>query len=173
MEKGGFIQQYIPYGSAKNERMYRLVDPLCLFYLKNVKENLGKDRFWESNIDSQSIVVWKGLAFENLCFNHINKIKEKLGIKWMSTNECMWFQKGEENKKGTQIDLLIERKDNIINLCEAKFYSAEVLISKEAHLNLINKTNVLKEHTNKKTSLMNVLITTYGLKSNEYSFDYL
>lgn len=172
LEKGGFIQKYNPFGYAKNERMYRLIDPFCLFYLNNVKENLGKDKYWETNIDSQNIVVWKGLAFENLCFNHIDKIKEKLGIKWMATNESMWFQKGDENRRGAQIDLLIQRKDNIINLCEAKFYSSEVLMTKGTHLNLANKINALRETISKKTSLMNVLITTYGLKSNEYSFDY-
>lgn len=172
LEKGGFIQVYNPFGSPKNERVYRLVDPFCLFYLNNVKNNLGKNKYWESNIDSQSIVVWKGHAFENLCFTHIEKIKEKLGIKWMSTDECMWFNVGDEDRKGSQIDLLIQRKDNVINLCEAKFYSTEVAISKDMHLNLMNKVNSLRTQINKKKSIMNVLITTYGLKDNEYSYDY-
>lgn len=172
LEKGGFVQTYTPFGSPKNERKYRLVDPFCLFYLNNVKNNLGKNKYWETNYDNQSLVVWKGLAFENLCFYHIEKIKEKLGIKWMATDECMWLEKGNEEKKGTQIDLLIQRKDNVINLCEAKFYSFEVTIDKEMHLNLMNKVNSLKPQINKKTSIINVLITTYGLKSNGYSYDY-
>ena len=172
LEKGGFIQMNNPFGSPGNERVYRLIDPFCLFYLNNVKTNAGKDKYWETNIDSQAVVVWRGLAFENICFHHIDKIKEKLGIKWMATEECMWIGKGDDKKRGAQIDMLIQRKDNVVNLCEAKFYASEVTVDKAMHLDLMNKVERLRPLVSKKASIINVLITTYGLKSNEYSYDY-
>ena len=70
-----------------------------------------------SNIGSQNIVTWRGLAFENVCFNHVKQIKKALGISGVSTNQSAWSKrKGEET--GTQIDMIIERKDNIVNMCE-------------------------------------------------------
>lgn len=173
LKNGGIICEYNPYGSSKNDRKYRLIDPFCLFYLNNVVNNIGVHHYWESNMDSQTTTVWKGLSFENVCFNHIDNIKDKLGIEWMATEESAWFQSGDEDKKGAQIDLIIKRKDNIINLCEIKHYSSTVVVNKNMHLNLMDKIESLKPNINKKLTIMNVLITTYGLKNNEYSYDYV
>ena len=84
----------------------------------------------------------------------------------------MWIGKGDDKKRGAQIDMLIQRKDNVVNLCEAKFYASEVTVDKAMHLDLMNKVERLRPLVSKKASIINVLITTYGLKSNEYSYDY-
>ena len=86
-----------------------------------------------ANIQSQKIITWRDIAFENVCFNHINKIKKALGISGVSTNQSAWSKRDEE-ETGTQIDMLIERKDNIVNMCEIKFYANEFIVDKNCLL---------------------------------------
>ncbi len=166
-----FIIKYIPYGIKKEEH-YKLVDPFCNFYIRFIENQpkLSKD-FWLSNIESQNIVSWRGLAFENVCFNHIIQIKKALGISGVSTSESAWSkQKGDE--VATQIDMLIVRKDNIVNMCEIKFYSSEVAVDKNYDKVLRNRVLLLSSKLSRKMSISSVLITTFGLKYNEYSGDF-
>ena len=166
-----FIIKYIPYGIKKEEH-YKLVDPFCNFYIRFIENQpkLSKD-FWLSNIESQNIVSWRGLAFENVCFNHISQIKKALGISGVSTSESAWSkQKGDE--VATQIDMLIVRKDNIVNMCEIKFYSSEVAVDKNYDKVLRNRVLLLSSKLSRKMSISSVLITTFGLKYNEYSGDF-
>ena len=166
-----FIIKYIPYGIKKEEH-YKLVDPFCNFYIRFIENQpkLSKD-FWLSNIESQNIVSWRGLAFENVCFNHISQIKKALGISGVSTSESAWSkQKGDEVT--TQIDMLIVRKDNIVNMCEIKFYSSEVAVDKNYDKVLRNRVLLLSSKLSRKMSISSVLITTFGLKYNEYSGDF-
>ncbi len=113
---------------------------------------------------SPKISSWRGLAFENVCFNHIDQIKFALGISGVSTTTSAFFNK----ENGYQIDLLLERKDNIINLCEIKFYSDLFKATKDYHLKINRRANLVKEKVSKKYSVMNTLISTYGLYKNEY-----
>lgn len=164
---GGFIARYTPYSLNKRNEYYKLIDPFCLFYLHFVNE--GK----KFNPDSQNAITWKGYAFENVCFNHISQIKQSLGISGVSTNEYMWIKPHDDKSEGAQIDLVIDRKDNIINLCEIKFYNEEFSIDKEFHLDIERKKNSLYLAIGKKTvTVSNVLVTTYGLKQNQYRFDF-
>ena len=172
LEKGAFISSFIPFNETISKKRYKLIDPFCLFYLKNVKGNENKNNYWQRTIDSQSQVTSMGLAFENVCFNHIEKIKEKLGITGMETEEYQWLFEGDDNRDGAQIDILIERRDNVVNLCEVKFYSDLYATNKKTHLDLMNKREALRNHISKKASISNVLITTFGLKQGEYSSDY-
>ena len=132
---------------------------------------MSKD-FWLSNIESQSIVTWRGLAFENVCFNHIPQIKKALGISGVSTKEFAWSKRREEEETGTQIDMVIERKDNIVNMCEMKFYGSEVSVDKTYDLVLWNRVLLLSKYISPKMSVCSVLIITFGLKHNEYSGDF-
>ncbi|MDD5973873.1 MAG: ATP-binding protein [Spirochaetales bacterium] len=166
-----FIIKYIPYGIKKEEH-YKLVDPFCNFYLRFIEnqKEISKD-FWLSNVESQNIVSWRGIAFENVCFNHISQIKKALGISGVSTSESAWSkQKGDEI--GTQIDMLIVRKDNIVNMCEIKFYSSEFSVDKNYDKVLRNRVLLLSSKLSRKMSISSVLITTFGLKYNEYSGDF-
>lgn len=129
----------------------------------------GHTKIWlYYNILSQNVISWRGLAFENVCFNHIEQIKKALGISGVSTKQSVWSKrKGDES--GTQIDMIIERKDNVINMCEIKFYGDEVVVDKNYDRILRHRQALLAEEVSPKMAIHSTLITTYGLKYNEYS----
>ena len=168
-----FIIRYVPFGCSKREEYYKLTDPFCNFYIKFVedRDSLCKD-FGLTNILSQNVISWRGLAFENVCFNHIEQIKKALGISGVSTKQSAWSKrKGDES--GTQIDMIIERKDNVINMCEIKFYGDEVVVDKNYDRILRHRQALLAEEVSPKMAIHSTLITTYGLKYNEYSGDFI
>lgn len=164
-----FIIKYVPFGCSRKEEHYRLTDPFCNFYLRFVENQseLASD-FWLTNIDSQEIVTWRGLAFENVCFNHVEQIKRSLGISGVNSAVSAWSKR--KNDEGpSQIDMIIERKDNIVNMCEIKFYGSEVVVDKNYDKVLRNRAVLLSGEISPKIAISSVLITTFGLKYNEYS----
>ena len=168
-----FIIKYVPFGYSKREEHYKLVDPFCIFYLDFIEKNgMIPETFWLSNVTSPPIITWRGHAFENVCFNHIEQIKKALGISGISTTQSAWTKMGEEYK-GTQIDMIISRKDNIVNMCEMKYYGEEFMVDKDYDSILRHRKNLLYEMIPKKNAVHNTLITTFGIRSNEYrwSFD--
>lgn len=170
---GTFIIKYWSFGNSKKEIYYKLTDPFCVFYLRFVKDrSLGRNISWLNISDTNSVNSWKGYAFENVCFNHVKQIKGALGISGVSTTETLWSKRGTEKEAGAQIDLIIERKDNIVNMCEIKFYSDEFAVNKDYHFTLVRRNNMLREMVPKKVAIHNTLITTYGLKHNEYYGDF-
>lgn len=173
LEAGAFIIKYDSYGNGKRNSLYKVSDPFCIFYLRFVSGSSSKaKKEWLNAAGSQSVVVWSGLAFENLCFNHIPQIKAALGISGVSTDESLWSKRGTEEEEGAQIDLIIERKDNVINMCEVKFYSDEFTVNKECHFALVRREQLLRGIVPKKASIHNTLITTFGLKPTEYFGDF-
>ena len=127
---------------------------------------MDENFFSNSNTD-QALNVWRWFAFENLCINHLDKIKDALRIGGVTTTASSWYYTDEEEKG--QIDLLISRKDNVINLCEIKFYQDNFKVDKNFFLKMNRRDNALREFIPKKSSIHNTLITTYGLDKNEYS----
>ena len=164
-----FVLKYVPFGLSKRKVHYKLVDPFCLFYLKFVE---GRDSlsegFWLQNLSSQSIVTWRGIAFENVCFNHIPQIKKALGISGVRTTQSAW-SKRDDDEEGTQIDLLISRMDNVINMCEIKFYSDLFTVDGDYYRTVIRRQALLEPHLKRGMGIRNTLITTYGLAHNKYS----
>ena len=174
LESGGFIIKYRSFGAGKRDSLYKLSDPFCLFFLKFVGGDSAKRKSsWINIADSQSATSWKGLAFENVCFNHIDQIKAALGISGVRTDESLWSKKGTKEAEGAQIDLIIERKDAVVNMCEIKFYSDEFVADKECHFALSRRERALREIIPKKASIYNTLITTFGLKRTEYFGDFV
>ena len=169
---GDFIIKYSSLGNGR-EPFYKLTDPFCIFWLKFVKNSKPGRTDWTGISESPSVTSWRGLAFENVCFNHIDAIKEALGIRGVSTEESMWSKIGDDDEAGTQIDLIIKRRDNVVNMCEAKFYSDEFAVNKDYHFKLIRRKNMLNELIPKKAVVHNTLITTYGLKPGEYASDFI
>lgn len=163
-----FVIKYVPFGYSKREVHYKLVDPFCLFYLHFVdnKDSLTTD-FWKQNTSSQSVITWRGLAFENVCFNHVLQIKEALGIRGVKTSESALIM--HDKGKGMQLDLLITRDDNIVNMCEIKFYNKEFLVDKAYYKELLDRQGMLEEMIPLRMVIHNTLITTEALKYNEYS----
>ena len=171
LENSDFIIKYVPFNGNAKEKKYKIVDLFCLFYLKHINERktLSETMFSE-NVDNR----WLGSAFENLCYNHLNKIKDALGISQVETMQFSWPIPGDGNKKGAQIDLVIQRKDKVVHLCEMKFYQSEYINDEYSHANLINKINRLRESlsSKKSTQIIPTLITTFGLQKKEYWQDY-
>ena len=164
-----FVTKYVPFGFSKKEEHYKLIDPFCLFYLRFVKDwNRENEKYWQQNVVSQPVSIWRGFAFENVCFNHIDQIKKALGIQGVNTTASAW-SKRDDDKEGAQIDLLISRKDNVINMCEIKFYGGEFTVNKEYYQKLLRRQELLMEAVSPKVSIRSTLITTYGLEHNEYS----
>ncbi len=128
----------------------------------------SNERFWQQNITSQALSTWRGFAFKNVCFNHIEQLKKALGISGVITESSAWSKRGDD-EKGTQIDLLIIRNDNVINMCEIKYYSGETEVNKDYYKTLLNRETLLQKQVSPKVAIRNTLITTFGLKHNEYS----
>ena len=174
LESGAFIMKYASFGNGKRESFYKLTDPFCIFFLRFVRDSSGRKRIdWVNLANSQSVVSWRGLAFENVCFNHIPQIKSALGISGVSTDESLWSKKGTEDTEGAQIDLIIARRDNVVNMCEIKFYGEEFIADRECHFALARKDSLLREILPRRASIQNTLITTFGLKKTGYFGDFI
>jgi len=170
LEQSGFITSYVPFNKKKKDTLFRLTDNYSLFYLKFIQP-LAKNQSnsWQTLSQTQSWKSWSSYAFENICLQHINEIKTKLGISGVHTNQFSFFAKATETQKGTQIDLLIDRQDNAINLCEVKFYNDEFVVSKSYAENLQQKKRTFQQLSKTKKQIFITLITTYGLKQNSHS----
>lgn len=159
-----FIRQYTAFGKSERGTIYQLTDLFSLFHLRYVKGYRGQDEHhWQNMIDSPSRRTWSGYSFEQLCLHHIRQIKQKLGITGVQSDVCAW--KGE----GGQIDLLIDRRDQTINLCEMKFSQGEFEITKQYDEHLRNRTESFRSVTKTRKALHQTFVTTYGLKRNMYS----
>lgn len=174
LEASDFILRYKPFGSNRHNDTYKLTDPFCMFHLHWVSgcDKMNPD-FWMLNQSSQAVSIWRGIAFEEVCLAHIQQIKTALGISGVSSTQSAWSLRGDDEKEGTQIDLLINRKDNIINMCEMKFCAEEYTVTKAYERKLVHRQIMLSNCINRRTVIHSVLITTYGLTYNEYSGSFL
>ena len=167
LEKSNLIQGYVPFGESTPK--YKLVDPFCIFYLKHVQGNTGNPDYWQVHGKSPAVVSWMGHAFEDVCWNHIRQIKKALGIDGVITRESSWNIPSESGKPGGQVDLLIDRDDRFVSMCEIKYTSGEFEVKKNYSLTLLGRAERAQEIVGSKKTVMSVLITTYGLKRNEYA----
>ncbi len=165
LEQCGFIRKYQNFTTSKQNYIYQIIDPFTLFCIHYIRKN--KVNSWINILNTPSYNSWSGNAFEILCLNHIGKIKEMLGISGVESNEYAWRSK--ESNPGAQIDLIIERRDDVINLCEMKFSDDEFIIDKKYHQELINKMTAFKNETKTKKAVHITMITINGVKKNEYS----
>ena len=164
-----FIVKYVPFGYGKREEHYKLIDPFCIFYLHFIKnQKKMSEKFWQQNATASLVNTWRGFAFENVCFNHIEQIKYALGIPAVISETSAWSKK-EDDTEGTQIDLLISRNDNVINMCEIKYYSGPFKVDKEYYAKILQRQSILSEMVSPKVAIYNTIITTFGLTRNEYS----
>ncbi len=168
LEQSGFIKRYYPFGKTKRDALYQLVDPYSLFYLTFVQNSRATGQgAWLAQFNSPKWRSWSGHAFEFLCQSHIDSIKKQLGISGIYAEISTW--RSRKNEGGAQIDLIIDRNDRVINICEMKFSISTYTITKEYATNLRNKLAVFREETSTKKTLFLTMITTFGLKQNEHS----
>lgn len=173
--KCNFLRQYVGFGKESRGQMYQLTDLFSLFHLQFVGKSNGQDsHFWSNMQDNPRRKSWQGYAFEQVCLHHIPQIKQKLGIGGILSEVCSWSCKPFTDKdgtvhKGTQIDLLIDRRDETINLCEAKFTSEAYTITQDYAERLNSRKETFRAVTQTRKSLHTTMITTYGLKQNKYT----
>lgn len=164
-----FIKRYHPYGKAKSVECYKLMDNFCLFWLKYVKANACDAGFTNDNMTSDILKAWHGVAFEEVCWQHIEQIKRALQIAGVKSSVSAWSVKGDDEQEGVQIDLLILRDDNVVNLCEMKFASAPYHISKDEEMRLRHRIEALKSTLSPKQTVHLTMITTYGVAYGKHS----
>jgi len=170
LEESGFIIRYLPVAKNVKSALYKLSDPYSAFYLKFIAGSRASGAgTWLKKSESSSWKSWSGFAFERLCLAHILQIKKALGIAGIYTEESSWRKRGTTDAKGAQIDLVIERGDNVVNICEIKFSKDEFLINKKYAEELRNKLSVFRKDTKMKKTFFLTMITTYGLVENQYS----
>lgn len=167
LENCGFIRSYTSFGKKERDKLYQLTDFFTLFYFKFIKANkFNDDNFWVNTINTPQHNSWAGYSFEMLCLNHIKQIKTALGISGVQTSASSWIDTTTEN--GAQIDLIIDRKDQIINLCEMKFSTDEYEITKHYDTILRQKKSIFTSKTKTRKAVHTTMLTTFGLKQNIY-----
>ena len=170
LEKSDLISSYYNFGETKRNRYFKLTDPFCLFYLNFVlKHPTSNKSYWQDNQFTPKVNTWRGLAFEDVCFVHQDEIRSALGIRGVQAEVYPWRTGGEGKTDGAQIDMLIDRADRVMNVCEIKFSRSEFEIDKNYEADLRRKVDAVLEHAKSRRTPIMTLITTYGLKYNMYS----
>lgn len=171
LESCGFIRKYTAFGMKRKSATYQLIDSFTLYYYHFLKNRPTDEHFWSNQINTPSVNTWMDLAFERVCFEHIRQIKQKLGIAGVLTDVNSWRCASDQNEGlfGSQIDLLIVRKDQVINLCEMKYSGSEFTVTSETAKSLNNKISDFRTVTGTKYAIYPTLITTYGLVDNSFS----
>jgi len=167
LEQCGFIRSYHGFGKKTKNTIYQLIDLYSFFYLTFIKDRKNMDEnFWSNQIGSSKQKSWCGYAFEQVCLLHIAQIRKKLGISGVLVSVSSW--KSKTSEPGAQIDLLIDRNDRIINLCEIKYSDNQFVIDKKTDENLRNKRTAFIAETQTNKAIHLTMITTYGVKKNAY-----
>ena len=173
LEWCGFIRSYTMMGYRTKSNIFQLIDHYTLFYYEFINGVRQGSNYWRALLGTPKYNTWCGLAFERTCLWHIDQIKKKLGISGILTNEYVWrcLPDDSAGRPGVQIDLLIDRSDGIIDVCEMKYSKESYTISSDYAKELIRKRNVLQSVTGTKKAIHSVMITTDGLTHNEYIGD--
>lgn len=174
LEYCGFIRKYFNYGYGSKNAIYQLVDPYTLFYYRFIKENKHNDpHFWTANQDSPTFYNWNGLAFERVCLDHVRQIKKALGVEGVVSNEYSWVSKNSgANGAGAQIDLLIDRNDDVIDLCEMKCTKTPFSMTEEEYNKIQNRKDRFRAETKTTKAIHLILISASGVKRNPYLDDF-
>jgi hypothetical protein len=166
----GFVSAYYPFGKKKKDMLYRLTDEYSLFYLHFIEnQRIQEDNIWQHLSQTQTWKSWSGYAFESICLKHLGQLKKALGISGIYAEASSYFHKGTQTEQGIQIDLVLDRKDHTINLFEMKFYTDKWRLNKLEATELREKVNLFKLLSKTKKQVFLTLVTTFGIKTNEYS----
>ena len=170
LEASGFIRSYRSYGAKKKNTIYQLTDPFTLFHFRFLDTPSSDEHFWSSTLTSPAQTIWKGLAFERLCLLHLPQIRKALGIGSIHVEAYGWSFRGDDTyPNGVQIDLVIDRADNIINICEMKYSSNAFAIDKAYDGALSQKLATFAGVTKTRKAVHLTLVTENGLLRNQYS----
>lgn len=166
----GFIRKYCHTNKILRDAIYQLIDCYTLFYYQFIQKAYNTDdEYWIKLMRTPTYNTWCGLAFERVCLLHSRQIKAALGISGIMANIFSWHIKANETNPGVQIDLLIDRSDNVINLCEMKYAPNGYIMTAAALNNINTKVAVLQQHVSARKFISPVLITSNGIIRNKYS----
>ena len=165
LEECGFIRKFINFSKGENESFYQLIDPFTLFSIRFIQNK--KFDSWNEYINSPGYNSWRGNSFEIVCLNHIDQIKTSLGISGIETNEFAW--RSSKAEKGAHIDLIISRKDGVINLCEMKYTNEEYSLDADEYEKIQNRMVQFQKETGAKEAIHITLICGNGYKQSKYS----
>ena len=175
LEQCGFIRKYTCLGKVSKDALYQLMDNFTLFYFKFMQENHSQNpHFWTTSLGTPTHNSWAGLAFEHVCLQHLPQIKAALGFSSVISTAHSWTfrpKPGDNDPTGVQIDLLIDRNDDIINLCEMKYANDIYTIDKAEDAKLRHRQAVFIRESKTKKAVQITMITTYGLAQGGYSDD--
>lgn len=164
LDQCDMIRKYNSYGKKQNNALYQLTDFYTLFYYKFIQKHSPSEKgYWAFQLNTPSVNAWKGYAFEQLCMYHYGQIEKALGISGILTEVSSW------QSSDAQIDLIIERADRIVNVCEIKYWAGPFAITKKYNLELENKIQSFIRHTRTTKGVHLVFISTCGVVQNEYS----
>ena len=176
LEEAGFIKRFVPIGRTEKGLYYKLIDEYCLFYLtwvlpvKRQLENEPNASYWESKVNTPKWHSWSGYAYEAICLKHIPLIRKALFIPAGSlSGSWQYLPQADTNHDGAQIDLLFDRDDGVVTICEIKYTGKPFEIDKSYAAILQKKRRVFKERTNSNKQLFLSLITIEPPKRNRYS----
>lgn len=165
-----FVIELTDYKKRKRGSVYKLVDEYSNFYHRFIKPNPRYSKgIWQQLASAQPYKIWAGYAFETLCYRHIDEIKKALGIESVYTEISGAIIPSSANEEGAQIDLVIDRNDNTINLCEIKFHNSKFTITKDYYQKLIKIRERFIEVSKTKKQVFWTFITTNGIADNEYA----
>jgi hypothetical protein len=164
--ESGFIKPYIPFDRTAKDAIYRLTDEYSLFYIKFIENSrsVGSGT-WIRYSTGASWKSWSGYAFESICMKHTPLMKRALGIENVYTETSVWRCSPENGQPGAQIDLLIDRRDQCINVCEMKFSVNEFEVTKSYAKELQSKIRIFRERTKTRKTIFLTIVTTYGVKN--------
>lgn len=169
LEECGFIRHYTSFGKKEKDAIYQLIDNYTLFYYHCILKNRFSDEnYWSHTYLTSEHNTWAGLAFERVCLQHIPQIKKELGISGILSNVASWRASQTETHAGAQIDLLIDRGDNVVTVCEMK-YSKDIFVIDASYAKALeSKLSVFRAVSGTRKALHLALITTFGVSPNKY-----
>jgi uncharacterized protein len=167
--ESGFAEKIFPFNKKEKDSLYRLTDEFSLFYFRFMQKEKGNEKGqWLAKSTTPAYTSWCGYAFESICLKHIVQIKKGLQIAGMQSSQSSWYKAGSQQNEGAQIDLLIDRADQCINICEIKFSTTPFIIDKKYAGSLEKRLMLFRQQTATRKNLMLTFITTHGIADNAY-----
>lgn len=165
----GFLRKYNQPAKVRRGAVYQLVDNYVLFYFQFLDAWKGNDpQFWTHHYTSAKLNAWRGISFERVCFWHIPQIKAALGVSGVGADVYSWRGK-EEDGHGAQIDMLIDRADNTVSICEMKYTQEEYELTEEEAAKIRRRGTLFLQATKSRKSIQNVLVSNCGMRRTKYS----
>ena len=149
--------------------IYQLMDFFSIFHLQFMKNRTSNEHFWTQSLNTPEVNTWLGLSFERVCLAHIQEIKQALGIDGIKTEHYSWNGIDPENQQRAQIDIIIERADRMINVCEAKYSEEPYILNKEEYEKYMSRIGIFRRQTAFAGGIIPTFITAAGMQRNTYS----